>query len=57
MKPEEFRFDLAISVPQDFKLNYQVTERALPAGIYAVKCIKARWIISVTRFTAFILIG
>lgn len=34
--PEEFRFDLALSVPQDFKLNDQVTERTLPAGRYAV---------------------
>lgn len=40
MKPEEFRFDLALSVPQDFKLNdpenLGVTERTLPAGRYAV---------------------
>ncbi len=36
VKPEEFRFDLALSVPQDFKLNDQVTERTLPAGRYAV---------------------
>lgn len=36
VKPEEFRFDLALSVPQDFKLNDQVTERTLPAGRYAI---------------------
>jgi len=36
VNPEEFRFDLALSVPQDFKLNDQVTERTLPAGRYAV---------------------
>ena len=36
VKPEEFRFDLALSVPQDFKLNDQVIERTLPAGRYAV---------------------
>jgi AraC family transcriptional regulator len=36
VKPEEFRFDLALSVPQDFKLNDQVLERTLPAGRYAV---------------------
>lgn len=36
VKPKEFRFDLALSVPQDFKLNDQVTERTLPAGRYAV---------------------
>ena len=33
---EEFRFDLALSFPQDFKLNDLVTERTLPAGMYAV---------------------
>jgi AraC family transcriptional regulator len=36
VKPEEFCFDLALSVPQDFKLNDQVIERTLPAGRYAV---------------------
>lgn len=36
VNPEEFRFDLALSVPQDFKLNDQVTERTLPAGRYAI---------------------
>lgn len=36
VKPEEFRFDLALSVPQNFKLNDQVIERTLPAGRYAV---------------------
>ncbi len=36
VKPEEFRFDLALSVPKDFKLNDQVIERTLPAGRYAV---------------------
>jgi AraC family transcriptional regulator len=36
VKPEEFRFDLALSVPQNFKLNDQVIERVLPAGRYAV---------------------
>ena len=34
--PKEFRFDLALSVPQDFKLNDQVIERTLPAGRYAI---------------------
>ena len=33
---EDFRFDLALSVPQNFKLNDQVIERKLPAGRYAV---------------------
>lgn len=33
---EEFRFDLALSVPEGFKLNKQVKERVLPAGRYAV---------------------
>lgn len=36
VKPEEFRFDLALSVPNEFKLNDQVIERFLPAGRYAV---------------------
>ena len=36
VKSEEFRFDLALSVPQDFRLNDQVIERTLPAGRYAV---------------------
>ena len=34
--PEEFRFDLARVIPQDFKLDHQVIERTLPAGRYAV---------------------
>lgn len=36
VKPEEFRFDLALAVPNDFKLNGQVIEKVLPAGRYAV---------------------
>lgn len=36
VKPEAFRFDLALSVPQHFPLNDQVVERVLPAGRYAV---------------------
>ena len=36
VKPEEFRFDLAVSVPQNFKLNDKVIERVLRAGRYAV---------------------
>ncbi len=36
VKQEEFRFDLALSVTQDFKLNDQVIERTLPARRYAV---------------------
>lgn len=36
MVPEEFRFDLALTIPQDFKLNNQVVERVLPAGRYAI---------------------
>lgn len=34
--PEEWRFDLALTVPQDFKLSDEVIERELPAGRYAV---------------------
>lgn len=34
--PEEFRFDLALTIPQDFKLNNQVVERVLPAERYAI---------------------
>lgn len=33
---EEFHFDLALTVPQNFKLNDQVIERVMPAGRYAV---------------------
>ena len=33
---EEFRFDLAITVPQQFKLDDEVIEKNLPAGRYAV---------------------
>ncbi|MCW5589372.1 MAG: AraC family transcriptional regulator [Legionellales bacterium] len=33
---EEWQFDLALTVPQDFKLNDEVIERELPAGRYAV---------------------
>eukprot|EP00210_Caulerpa_lentillifera_P009584 g9141.t1 len=36
VKPEDFRFDLALRVPDDFQLNDQVIERTLPAGRYAV---------------------
>ena len=32
---EKFRFDLALTVPENFKLNDQVIERILPAGRYA----------------------
>ncbi|MDN3509324.1 MAG: AraC family transcriptional regulator [Candidatus Neptunochlamydia sp.] len=34
--PEEWRFDLALTVPQDFKLSDEVIDRELPAGRYAV---------------------
>lgn len=34
--PEEWRFDLALTVPKDFKLSDEVIERHLPAGRYAV---------------------
>lgn len=34
--PEAFRFDMALSVPQNFVLDDQVIERELPAGRYAV---------------------
>lgn len=34
--PEDFRFDLALTVPADFKLDNTVIERTLPAGRYAV---------------------
>lgn len=33
---EEFRFDLALSIPEGFRLNEQVKERVLPSGRYAV---------------------
>ena len=33
---EEFRFDLAITVPQTLKLDGEVIEKYLPAGRYAV---------------------
>jgi len=36
VKPEEFRFDLALSIPKDFKLNDPVIERTLPTGRYAI---------------------
>lgn len=36
VEPKDFRFDLALKVPKDFKLNDQVIERTLPAGRYAV---------------------
>ncbi|NQY42328.1 MAG: AraC family transcriptional regulator [Legionellales bacterium] len=32
---EEFRFDLALSVPENLKLNNQVIEKILPSGRYA----------------------
>lgn len=36
VKPEEFRFDLALSIPQNLKLNDdKIIERTLPAGRYA----------------------
>lgn len=34
--PEEWRFDLALTVPKDFKLSDEVIDRELPAGRYAV---------------------
>lgn len=34
--PEEFRFDLALTVPENVKLNGPVVEKRLPAGRYAV---------------------
>ena len=36
VEPKNFRFDLALSVPKDFKLNDEVIERIIPAGRYAV---------------------
>ncbi|NRB10911.1 MAG: GyrI-like domain-containing protein [Rickettsiaceae bacterium] len=33
---EEFRFDLALTIPENFKLNEQVIEKVLPAGRYAI---------------------
>ncbi len=33
---EEFRFDLAITIPRQLKLNGEVIEKKLPAGRYAV---------------------
>ncbi len=36
VEAEEFRFDLALKVPQDFKLSNEVTERFIPAGRYAI---------------------
>lgn len=33
---DEWRFDLALTVPQDFKLSSEVIEKILPAGRYAV---------------------
>lgn len=33
---EEWRFDLALTVPKDFKLSDEVIDRELPAGRYAV---------------------
>ena len=35
-RPEEWRFDLAVTVPRDFKLGNEVIDRELPAGRYAV---------------------
>lgn len=36
VSPEDFRFDLALSIPEDFKLHGPVFEKRLPAGRYAV---------------------
>ncbi len=36
VEAKDFRFDLALSVPKDFKLNDEVIERIIPAGRYAV---------------------
>lgn len=33
---EEFRFDLALTVPENFKLDDRVIEKELPAGRYAI---------------------
>ncbi|WP_010297653.1 AraC family transcriptional regulator [Candidatus Odyssella thessalonicensis] len=33
---EEFRFDLALTVPENFKMDDQVIEKELPAGRYAI---------------------
>ena len=33
---DEFRFDLALTVPENYKLGTEVIERVLPAGRYAV---------------------
>jgi len=33
---EDFRFDLAISIPEDFKLAGEIIEKRLPSGRYAV---------------------
>ena len=35
-KPEEFRFDLGLTVPETLALSNEVIERVLPAGRYAV---------------------
>ena len=34
--PEEFRFDLAITVPENIKISGEVIEKRLPAGRYAI---------------------
>lgn len=34
--PEEFRFDLGITIPDKLKLNGEIIEKQLPAGRYAV---------------------
>ena len=36
VQTDEFRFDVALTVPDDFKLSDQVIERVLPSGRYAV---------------------
>jgi AraC family transcriptional regulator len=35
-KPEEFRFDIGVTVPEQLSLNGGVVEKSLPAGRYAV---------------------
>lgn len=35
-KPENFRFDLALTVPENLKLNGDIIEKRLPAGSYAI---------------------
>jgi len=52
--PEEWRFDLALTVPKDFKLSDEVIDRELAAGRYAVT---NHAIISAIQFIIYIVIG